>query len=147
MPNHVEWHGEAAKEHVRKKIIRALNLAAQACSRRAKELLSVSGTGVQTKGGSVVRKVKGGPRGKAAYGAFPSSPGEPPHKQLGTLRASVNYDVDEANLSARVGTNEAYGKYLELGTSRGLKPRPWLRRALAETASQINSILGGIGRD
>lgn len=147
MPNRVEWHGEAAKDHVRGKIIRALSLAAQVCSRKAKELLSVSGTGTRSKGGGVTRKVKGGSGGKTAYGAFPSAPGEPPRKQLGTLRASVNYDVDEAALTARVGTNEEYGKFLELGTSRGLKPRPWLRRALAETAAQINSILGGIDRD
>ena len=44
-------------------------------------------------------------------------------------------------MEARVGTNLAYGKALELGTKRGLLPRPWLRRALAETQGEVNSLL------
>lgn len=92
-----------------------------------------------------VRKVKGGPRGKTRYGAFPSAPGEPPHKQTGRLRASVAYEVDEGTLTGRVGTNVDYGKYLELGTKRGIAPRPWLRRALAESYGKIQEILANIG--
>ena len=120
------------------RVSRILNRAAQEVSRRAKELLSVSGTG----------KVAGagGKRGaKKVYGAFPSRPGEPPHKQTGRLRESVQYEVDEQESTARVGTNLDYGASLELGTSRGIAPRPWLRRALDETAAKINAILAGLG--
>lgn len=132
MANRLEWHGEAAKAHVRGEAVKAITRAAIVCSRRAKELLSVAGTG----------GVKGSRR---AYGSNPSAPGEPPHKQTGRLRASVTYEVDAQNLTARVGTNLPYGLFLELGTKAGLAPRPWLRRALAETAARINSILAGGG--
>jgi phage gpG-like protein len=138
MANHLEWHGAGASDYVEKRAGRVLARAAIECARRARELLSVPGTGKQP--GS------GGKRGaKKVYNAFPSSPGEPPHKQTGRLRASVQYEVDTPNLTARVGTNLPYGLYLELGTKRGLAPRPWLRRALDETAAKINSILSGLG--
>jgi len=84
-------------------------------------------------------------KSRRVYGAHPSAPGEPPRKQTGRLRASVAYEVDEAALTARVGTNLDYGLYLELGTMRGLAPRPWLRRALAESQARINVILGTSG--
>lgn len=73
------------------------------------------------------------------YGAFPSRPGEPPRKQTGHLRRSIAYEVDRTNLVARIGTNLAYGRYLELGTRR-MAPRPWLRRAQAETMNTIRRI-------
>lgn len=82
-------------------------------------------------------------KGTRIYGAVRSTAGEPPRKQTGRLRASVTYEVDAASLTARVGTNVQYGKYLELGTRRGIAPRPWLRRALAECQAQIQQILSG----
>jgi phage gpG-like protein len=84
-------------------------------------------------------------KGARIYGANPSAPGEPPRKQTGRLRASVTYEVEEASLTARVGTNVEYGKYLELGTKKGIAPRPWLRRALAECRAKIDSILAQMG--
>lgn len=82
---------------------------------------------------------------KRKTGAVRSAPGEPPRKQTGRLRASVTYEVDEAGMNARVGTNVKYGRYLELGTKRGIAPRPWLRRALAEMWSRVNELLGAGG--
>jgi len=137
----IEWHGDAAKQHVEGLAFRMLSRAAMTCERRAKELLSVAGTGTRTAGG-VVRAVRNARH--RVYGAFPSAPGEPPHKQTGRLRASVTHEVDKGEMTARVGTNVKYGLYLELGTSK-MAPRPWLRRALAETAAKINSILSGLG--
>ena len=78
-------------------------------------------------------------RGRRIYGATRSKPGEPPRKQLGHLRRSVTYEVDD-NQVGRVGTNLKYGRWLELGT-RLMKARPWLRRALKECQDQILSIL------
>lgn len=84
-------------------------------------------------------------KGQRVYGAFPSKPGEPPRKQHGRLRASVTYEVDPDTLTARVGTNVEYGRHLELGTRRGLAPRPWLRRALLEMRGRVNELLSGLG--
>jgi len=127
----LQWHGDEAKEHVRRRAVRFLRRAAIVVERQAKVLLSVPGTG-RNKGR------KSGPITR-------SKPGEPPRKQTGRLRASVTREVDESSLTARVGTNVDYGKFLELGTSRGLKPRPWLRRALAEMSQRVNELLSGMG--
>lgn len=134
----LEWHGEAAKAHVRARIVRFLTRAAIAVKTRAKELLSVAGTG---KGGGKRDKsglFKAGP-------VVHSAPGEPPRKQTGRLRASVAHEVDADSLTARVGTNVEYGRHLELGTKKGLAPRPWLRRALAEMQGRVAELLAGLG--
>lgn len=135
----VEWHGDEAQAHVRARAVSFLRRAAIEVTRRAKELLSVAGTAVRS------RSTRGGRKGARVYGAARSKPGEPPRKQTGRLRASVTYEVDEASLSARVGTNVEYGKHMELGTKRGLAPRPWLRRALAECRGKISALLSQIG--
>ena len=79
---------------------------------------------------------------KRITGAFPSEPGDPPHKQTGTLLKSVAYElVTVADKTiARVGTNLKYGRFLELGTKK-MKPRPWLRRALTEKTAAVEAIL------
>lgn len=119
---------------------RRLARAAIVVDRHAKELLSVSGTGVRGAGGQIVRAVKR--TKKTVYGAFPSSPGQPPRKQTGHLRRSVAWEIVFGGLSlvARVGTNIRYGRWLELGTSKML-PRPWLVRAFREMQGQVRSIL------
>lgn len=131
--NEVQFDGDGAMRYVRRRAVQAVTRACIAVARRAKELLSIAGTGVG----------KGG-KGRV-YGANPSAPGEPPHKQTGRLRASVTYEVDEGDVEGRVGTNVDYGKHLELGTMRGLAPRPWLRRALLESRGEVNQYLSGIG--
>lgn len=125
----VEWNGDGAEKHVRSKAARALSRAAITIRKRAAELLSVPGTGRE--------------KGKQIGPVVRSKPGEPPHKQTGRLRASVAYEVDDASLTARVGTNVEYGKHLELGTKRGLKPRPWLRRAALEVRGKVGQLLIG----
>lgn len=162
----LEWHGEAAKASVNRKAVAVLNKCAFTIAGRAKELLSVAGTGIRSRdyerqtnqvlfdkdGNIKTRRSKDGDeailykvirkkKGSRVYGANPSRPGEPPRKQTGTLRRSVQSEVDEASLTARVGTNVEYGKHLELGTKRGIAPRPWLRRAFAESLPKINAWL------
>lgn len=112
-----------------------LSRAAIIVSRRAKERLSVSGTGVRSAMGGIVRAVKR--TKKTIYGAFPSRPGESPHKQTGRLRASVTQEITGA--VARVGTNVKYGRWLEQGT-RKMARRPWLEVSLRESMSQIRQI-------
>jgi phage gpG-like protein len=128
----VDWNGPEAVAYVRKRTVKWITVACLAVERRAKVLLSVAGTG-QGKGKNRV------------YGANPSKPGEPPRKQTGRLRASVTHEVDPDRLTGRVGTNVEYGRHLELGTRRGLLPRPWLRRAFAESMGEIRAALGRVG--
>lgn len=134
--HHLEWHGEEAARYLRNLIVKRLHKAAITVKNQAKELLKTPGTGK----GSGGRDKKGRfLKGVVTH----SAPGEPPRKQTGYLRSRVGHEVDEETLTARVGTNVEYGKHLELGTRYGLAPRPWLRRALAEVASQINRIFAG----
>ena len=73
-----------------------------------------------------------------------SKPGEYPRKQTGQLRMRITYEVDEATMTARVGTNLLYGKFLELGTKH-MRPRPFLRKTLmAERASVGRLLAGGV---
>jgi phage gpG-like protein len=125
----VEFNLDGATQHIRKGAINFIERACITVENRARELLSIPGTGHE------------GTREEA------SQPGEPPRKQTGRLRASVTREIDESALEGRVGTNVDYGKYLELGTKRGILPRPWLRRALAEMQGRVNEILSGMKGD
>jgi hypothetical protein len=123
MPAKIELDVRGAEAYVR---AQALIWVTQICLmtvRRAKELLSVAGTG----------KVKGKRTGPVVH----SAPGEPPRKQTGRGRASVTYEVDAATLTGRVGTNVDYMSHQERGTKRGIKPRPWLRPAADWAAQQM----------
>lgn len=123
----VEWRGDDAKRRAHALAVQVLTRICILVVNRAKELLSVPGTG----------KVKGKKAGPVVH----SAPGEPPRKQTGRGRASVTYEIDEANLEARAGTNVEYMRHQELGTKRGIKPRPWLRRAVAEVQAQIGALV------
>ena len=131
----LDWNGDGAVDHCRKKAVGWLTRAAITVQRRARELLSIPGTAVRA------RTSRGGRKGSRTTGAVRSAAGEPPRKQTGRLRASVAYEVDESAMEARVGTNVVYGKHLELGTKKGIAPRPWLRRALAEMQTRVSQLL------
>jgi len=110
----LEWNGPEVRAALRARTAANLRAAAVVVQNRAKVLLST------------------------AYPP-PSSAGEPPHRRTGRLRASVTSEVDEAELTARVGSDLPVARWLELGTSR-MPPRPWLRRALAECRDQIAAL-------
>lgn len=86
---------------------------------------------------------------------------------LGNLRNSINYKVDENELSVIIGTNVEYAAYVEFGTGEfaedgegrkggwfyvndkgethftfGNKPQPYLRPALLENEEEIKNIMG-----
>ena len=133
------WRGDELRQVIREANQRRLRAAAIVVQNRAKQLLSVAGTGIRSAAGVV--PTPGKSRAKRIYGAFPSAPGEPPHKQTGRLRGSVTHEqgaLDGKDV-VRIGTNVQYGRRLELGT-RKMAPRPWLRRALAEMRGQIRAI-------
>lgn len=138
----MDWKGDEALVMVH---ARALGFIMRACitvKNRAQELLGIPGTAFSTG----AAKGKGSkPKGARISDVVRSEPGEPPRKQTGRLRGSVTYEVDDKSVTGRVGTNVKYGKALELGTKRGILPRPWLRRALAEMQTQVSQLLGQIG--
>ena len=59
-------------------------------------------------------------------GSRASAPGEYPMSDTGRLANNVVANLPTSgNISAEVGTNVQYGRYLEFGTSR-MAARPWL---------------------
>ena len=61
------------------------------------------------------------------------------YKRTGNLRSSITHVSDER--SATVGTNVEYAPYVEFGTSRGMKPRPYIRPAIEEHFQEYEDIL------
>jgi hypothetical protein len=120
MSSHLVWNGDAARVAVHGATMNTIDLFVTAVKERAVELISTPGP----------------PR---------STPGNPPHVDTGDLVVSVESSVDNRDMTGRVGTNLEYGLYLETGTKRGLAPRPWLRRALAETTARVRLIMAGNG--
>jgi HK97 gp10 family phage protein len=70
------------------------------------------------------------------------SPPEHPQVQTGRLRSSIIHQVtNEGNeITAEIGTNVVYSKYLEFGTSRH-SPFPWLFPAVELKKPKIIEIL------
>jgi hypothetical protein len=136
----VKWNGDAAANEIREELTRRLHRCAILVHNRAKKLLSLPGTTKAIRSFSYWyggRKRTARKKGNV-YGAVVSQPGEPPRKQLGTLRQKVVWEV--VGLVARVGMDQKYGRWLELGT-RKMAARPWLRRALDECRDDIRRIL------
>ena len=119
----VKWYGDDYFAKAKKEMGRRLTKAAIFLNREIKVDLSVA---VVKADGKINR----------------SAPGEPPRKEYGELRRSMTYEVDRNKLSAIVGTNKIYGKYLELGTKH-MAARPFLRPAVDEHQKKLNDILLG----
>lgn len=68
----------------------------------------------------------------------PSAPGEAPAVVTGTLRASITHrqEDEEGEAVGIVGTNVAYAKPLEFGTSR-MAARPFMYPALEKNRANI----------
>lgn len=67
----------------------------------------------------------------------PATPGAPPRKLSGRLRASIAYRVNPDSLTAVVGTPVVYGPVHEYGN------HPFARITLAEERGKVNAILRG----
>lgn len=68
--------------------------------------------------------------------------GEPPYKRTGNLAANVVYEIDEANMSSRVGLLPAgkYGIPLELSKQQN---HPWLMPTLIRMMDRLRTIAEG----
>lgn len=59
----------------------------------------------------------------------------------GRLRNSIAHKVDSSEPAAYIGTNVEYAPYQEFGTSRGVKPKHFLRNAAQNHTAEYKSIL------
>lgn len=67
-----------------------------------------------------------------------SAEGEAPATDTGELASSINYDVDEANVSVDISADAEYAAALEFGSPRrNLGKRPFMTRALREMVDKI----------
>jgi hypothetical protein len=67
-----------------------------------------------------------------------SAPGEAPATDTGRLASATNYKMT-GPMSAEVGNDVIYGKWLEFGTADGkIKPRPAWRPAVADATPKFN---------
>ena len=73
----------------------------------------------------------------------PSAPGEAPRKRVGYLQRNVLFELNAKDKSARVGitVQAKYGAFLELGTKRGLKPRPFMLPTLTKLLPQLQALI------
>jgi len=107
----VEWRGDEVFNAVENIVAERLDAAAVLVVAEAKKSM---GPGSSKAG-------KPGPKRTR------SAPGEAPASQFDVLRKSISRDAP-SKLVRRVGTNEDYGLFLELGT-KTIRPRPWLEVA------------------
>ena len=63
-----------------------------------------------------------------------------PLLETGALRASIEHNVGDRD--ARIGTNSMIGVYQEMGTSRGIPPRPFMAGAAIHKEKEVVEILG-----
>lgn len=135
MPGRVVDHSARVRAAIEREMARRVRVCCILVWNHAKTLVNKEGTGRGAGGRTSTGRFKAR---RLVYGANPSRPGEPPHKQRGRLLASIAWEVE--GLVGRVGSNLSYARHLELGTRR-LAARPWLRRALAEKTPEILAIM------
>jgi len=72
------------------------------------------------------------------------SPPEHPQVQTGRLRSSIIHQVtkEENEITAEIGSNVVYSKYLEFGTTKH-SPYPWLFPAVEQNRDKIVETLKG----
>ncbi|VTS05309.1 hypothetical protein [Tuwongella immobilis] len=118
---------EQIAEEVERAAGRGLTAAAIFLSGRIKEVVSVPAP----------RKRVKTKRGGIAYrAATPATPGAPPRKLTGRLRASIGYEVAVDGKVARVGTNMIYARRL-IATNHD-----FLTNVLALEAPNLAQIVG-----
>lgn len=66
------------------------------------------------------------------------------YKRTGNLRNSITYDVKESENAVYIGSAVEYAPYVELGTSRNMKPRPFLRPAIEEHKQAYMDIMNDV---
>lgn len=67
----------------------------------------------------------------------------------GRLRQSITYEIDGAGIPAwaKVGTNVEYAPYQEFGTSRGIRPKRFMRGGLEDSVGDIRGFLAQAAKE
>lgn len=142
----MQWKGEEYARETERSVGQRVQAAVIFLQTRIRQNISIAGTGIAGSSfvGTAVIGVSGKRyrKGRRIYGSAPSAPGEYPRKQFGTLRQSIATDYDPATVTARIGTNLAYGRWLEMGT-RKMAARPFLRRTLGVEQEKIKDMILG----
>jgi len=82
-----------------------------------------------TKHGTLFERIRVG--GQTIRNHRASAPGEAPANLTGRLQSSIRASFSQNGLSAEIGTNVKYGKFLEFGTSK-MAARPFLLPAFVQ---------------
>lgn len=134
----LDWNGDAYKKSFAGAVRKRLAAACVYLSSDVKSVISQAGTA-----NAPGPRRKGRPsRARRVYNVTHSSPGEPPFKQTGHLRRSIQWEL-VGDATGRVGTNLKYGLYLEKGTTRDLAARPYLARQLRARQLTLARALAG----
>lgn len=136
------WKGEEFIQGIERKVTRNVQAACIHVKSRARENISTPSRTVTYVQGVNIRT---GERGKikkklGKRGSSRSKPGDFPHKDYGTLRASVAHMMIADQPKGLVGSSLSYALFLERGTTK-MSARPWLRRTLAEESEAVLSIV------
>ena len=131
------WNA-AIDAEVKRLVGRGVKVAASHLAKRIKQTLSVPAPRrrVQSKAGTYYYRA-----------TTKATPGAPPRKLSGRLRASIAYEVDADGVTARVGTNVFYASIHERG-KRGSGggyaggKHPFLRHTLERVKHEVEAILG-----
>lgn len=112
--------------------------AANLVRTRAVQLVSKPAKRIRKKRKRTTSKGKKGTQYTVFVG---SQPGEPPQVRRGFGRKNIAMEEYPDSMTIRLGVrkNAAYMAYLEVGTGR-IKPRPWLTRALNESAGALKAL-------
>lgn len=119
----VIWHGDKYTAGLEKNLKNRMNKVTTLLAGATKKMISVSGEG------------------------GPSKPGEPPHRQTGTLLNSITFVPakkigNDVVGSYGAGASAPYAIYLEHGTSK-IDARPFLSAVWKANESTIERILYG----
>ena len=125
----VNWDTRNFMAQVERERKAALTKAALIVVRSAKESMPDSGIANAT---------------KKERAANRSKPGEPPHRQTGTLIKNISHELIGSD-TARVGVNKdvKYALWLEIGNSK-MEARPYLRPALVRERKKLLKIFKDI---
>jgi len=123
------WRGGTFQSMLTRRISKSLNKAGNIILADVVQSLSKQGRGLGLRGGDIH-----------------SPPGKPPYWQTQMLRRSIAKEVDQGTHGpeVRIGTNLFYAKFLEEGTKRSLKPRPFLKPALNRNIKRVTRLLKGL---
>ena len=109
------------------------DLTAEVLSELANRIpIALEAVGVQMENNArihISREVYNKPRAKSGY------------KRTGNLRNSITHQVDRKEQAAVVGTNVEYAVFVEMGTVKYPKARPYIKPALEDHKQEYINII------